>query len=409
MSLFSILDRATNLKAKQAALLEVLFTLDACNDSKRRGYIYAGRDYFASKLHCSPRTITRITHDLAQSGYIQIKRCGCGLNNRIYLTNYARALNRRAGALAASTGGGQEDQHAQPMTGESSAGAIQTDGNGQTGDLAALAAIQTARSRLDPPALRDPDGRADDDRRITGDLAAGASTDGVDMPKRQLLKCQNGTSQNNITSGNTSLKSIVLSTQRGKDRPTNIDADAIQTGEPANAGSDPDGQIGDLAAGASTGGGQEDQRAQPARRADRTKSAATPRQSRIDHAARRKAARAYILRIVLQRLQLDNLTVWHKFCEWQDDYSAILNAARTFADAISGAQRISVRGVGYSPDQYGELLARTLTPALFVEALDRIRLARARAAIHDTTRYLLATVYNLCAESCYASYDGAAV
>ena len=134
-------------------------------------------------------------------------------------------------------------------------------------------------------------------------------------------------------------------------------------------------------------------------RHDRTKHASTPRSPRIDRKARKLEARKKYLGLLAARLRLSDAAFWaSNYCEYRDEYEAVVSLARLIANAIGSGRKIAVNGALLYPEDYWQPLQAALAPDVIWEVLTRWDIARTRADIRNSNAYLLAIVYNACVD-----------
>lgn len=134
-------------------------------------------------------------------------------------------------------------------------------------------------------------------------------------------------------------------------------------------------------------------------RHDRTKHASTPRSPRIDRKARKLEARKKYLGLLAARLRLSDAAFWaSNYCEYRDEYEAVVSLARLIANAIGSGRKIAVNGALLYPEDYWQPLQAALSPDVIWEVLTRWDIARTRADIRNSNAYLLAVIYNACVD-----------
>lgn len=134
-------------------------------------------------------------------------------------------------------------------------------------------------------------------------------------------------------------------------------------------------------------------------RHDRTKTASTPRSPRIDRKARKLEAREKYLGLLAARLRLSDAAFWaSNYCEYRDEYEAVVSLARLIANAIGSGRKIAVNGALLYPEDYWQPLQAALSPDVIWEVLTRWDIARTRADIRNSNAYLLAVIYNACVD-----------
>lgn len=135
------------------------------------------------------------------------------------------------------------------------------------------------------------------------------------------------------------------------------------------------------------------------KRQDRTKHASTPRSPRFDRIARKMAARSKYYALLSARLKLSEPEYWAgNFCEFRDEYEAVVSSTRVIANAMSSGRKIAVNGALLHPEEYWLPLNAALTPEVIWEAMSRWNTARMNGAIRNPNAYLLAVIYNACVD-----------